>query len=305
MYSYLFLVLSVVLSGNEYLIDRIAARIENEVIMLSDISKKVEILTGNKVEYNENDPKISKLYTNVLNELIEDKIIQIELKKMGQDVTESEIRTTIEDIRKQRGVSEDEFLKLLLKEGLSYEQYKDEIKRQIRKSKFIALKVRQRVKITDEDARFYYNKEFAKNNMSFDVSIIYIKDNPPQSNIRLEDLKKGLLEKVDFAELAKKYSDDPTASSGGHLGSFSKGKMREDFENAISNLKEGEISEILKFPEGYYVFKVNKILGGEIKDFDEVKEDIKRFLFEKEIQKQYSYIIDSLKKKYTLHINLK
>jgi foldase protein PrsA len=122
---------------------------------------------------------------------------------------------------------------------------------------------------------------------------------------RIEEIKKELEEKKDFSDIAKRYSDDPSASSGGHLGVVSKGDMREEFEKVIFSLKEGEVSDVIKFPEGYYIFKLNKIVESEIKGFEESKEDIKKMLFEKEMIKQYSYIMENLKKRYTIYTNLK
>lgn len=289
------------------LVDRIAARVEDEVILLSDLTKKVELIYGSKVEYREDDARISKMFHNVLDELIEDRILQMELKKIGQDLTESEIKAAIEDVRKQRGLSEEEFTDLIRKEGLSYEQYKEEMKRQLRKNKFMALRIRQRVKITDEDARLFYNQEFgAKNrNRPCDVSMIFISKLNKDFKERLEAVRRELDEKKEFSEIAKRYSDDPSNASGGHIGAVSRGDMREEFERVIFELKENEVSDVLNMPEGFYIFKVNKIIEPQIKDFDEAKEDIKRMLFEKEMLKQYSYVIDSLKKKYTIYVNLK
>jgi len=293
-------------------IDRVAARIENEIILLSDLTQKVELLTGNRVEYNDKDPKIAKFYQNVLNDLIEDRLIMLELRKSGQDVTESEVKATIDDIMKQRGFTQSEFEKLLSKEGLTFEKYREEMKRQVRKNKFMAIKVRQRVRVTDEDAKLYYQQEFSsqKGMKNYDISMIFVssiesdkKDTPPKE--RVETIRRLLSEGKDFAELARTYSDDPSRNSGGHLGNISKGDMREDFEKVIFGLKENQVSEPIKSAEGYYIFKLNKISESEIKGFDEAKEDIKRMLFEKEMIKQYSYIIDSLKKRYTIYINLK
>ena len=293
-------------------IDRVAARIENEIILLSDLTLKVELLTGNRVEYNDKDPKIAKFYQNVLNDLIEDRLIMLELRKSGQDVTESEVKATIDDIMKQRGFTQSEFEKLLSKEGLTFEKYREEMKRQVRKNKFMAIKVRQRVRVTDEDAKLYYQQEFSsqKGMKNYDISMIFVssiesdkKDTPPKE--RVETIRRLLSEGKDFAELARTYSDDPSRNSGGHLGNISKGDMREDFEKVIFGLKENQVSEPIKSAEGYYIFKLNKISESEIKGFDEAKEDIKRMLFEKEMIKQYSYIIDSLKKRYTIYINLK
>lgn len=294
----------------DLLVDRIVARIENEVVLLSDLSQRVELLTGKRVEYTENEPKVTKFYQNVLNELIEDRLIHLELKKMGQDVTESEIKATIDDILKQKGLSEEDFKKLLVKEGLSEEKYKEEMRRQIRRNKFIAIKIRPRIKITDEEARLYYNQGFVKERPTYDISMIFISALKERSekmspSHRLTSVKEEIALNKDFSEIARSYSDDPSASSGGHLGLVSPGDLREEFERVIFNMKEGEISDELKSAEGYYIFRLNKIVQPEIKDFSESREEIKKMLFEKEMLKQFSSVIDSLKKRYTIYINLK
>ncbi|MGB9599934.1 MAG: foldase protein PrsA [Myxococcota bacterium] len=299
-------------SNNGVVVDRIVARIENEIILLSDLSQKVELLTGNKVDYNESDPKVAKFYQSILNELIEDRIVQMELKKMGNDVTELELKSTIDDIRKQRGFTEQDFENLLQKEGLTMERYREEMRRQVRKNKFMAIKVRPRVKITDEDALQFYKQEFSSKRLdkTYDISMIFVsvlkdKASEKDSIKRVEEIKKELEEKKEFSEIARRYSDDPSASSGGHIGVITKGDIREEFEKVIFSLKEGENSDAIKLPEGYYIFRLNKIGASEIKGFDESKEDIKKMLFEKEMMKQYSYVMDSLKKRYTIYINLK
>ncbi|MCX7944812.1 MAG: peptidylprolyl isomerase [Deltaproteobacteria bacterium] len=312
MFTKLLVTLLLALREDGILVDRVVARVENEIILLSDLSKMVEMLTGDKIEYTDDDPKVSKLYSNVLSEMIEDKIIQMELKKMGQDITESEIGLAIEGVKKQRGLSDEKFAELLIKEGLSFEQYKDELRRQLRRTKFMEIRIRQKVKVTDEDAKLFYNQEFNPSKMKklYDISVIFVsslndKANEKRSLEKIESVRRELAMNSDFAELAKRYSDHPSAASGGHIGKISKGDMREEFERIIFSLGEGEISEIIKSPEGFYVFKVNKISYPEIKEFDEAKEDIKKMLIEKETNKQFSYVIDTLKKKYTIYVNLK
>ncbi len=309
------LLLSLIISASPLdglILDRVAARIENEIILFSDLTQKVELLTGDRVEYNEKDPKIAKLYQNVLNELIEDRLIMLELKKSGQDVTDSEVKATIDDIMKQRGLTQSEFDKLLSNEGLTFERYREEMRRQVRKNKFMALKVRQRVRITDEDAKLFYQQEFSSQRQgnNYDISMIFVSSinrnkGDPSPEERIKTIKRLLSEGKDFAEVAKEYSDDPSRASGGQIGNVQKGKIREDFEKVIFELKENQISEPISTREGYYIFKVNKISDSDIKSFEEAKEDIKRMLFEKEMMKQYSYMMDSLKKKYTIYINLK
>ena len=90
----------------------------------------------------------------------------------------------------------------------------------------------------------------------------------------LQELKGG----GDFAELAKRYSDDPNKGKGGDLGFFSKGQMVKQFEDAAFALKEGELSEPVRTPFGYHIIKVEKIEDERTKALSEVRDDIVKIL---------------------------
>ncbi len=80
----------------------------------------------------------------------------------------------------------------------------------------------------------------------------------------------------DFAELAKQYSEGPTAPRGGDLGTFSRGQMVKPFEDAVFSLKEkGQISDIVETPYGFHIIKLEKIEPAHVKPFAEVKDQIK------------------------------
>ncbi len=78
-----------------------------------------------------------------------------------------------------------------------------------------------------------------------------------------------------FAELAKRYSQDPgSASKGGDLGIFGRGMMVKPFDDAVFSLKQGELSALVKTDFGYHIIKVTAIMPGHVLPFDEVKEEI-------------------------------
>lgn len=132
-------------------------------------------------------------------------------------------------------------------------------------------KIFEAVNPTDDDLKKYYedNKELISPNKTYTASHILV-DDIDKANKIYEEIKLGL----DFKEAAKKYSKDPSAASGGSLGTFLKGVMVKEFQDGLDSLEIGEISKPVKSQFGYHIIKLEDIQNEEPKAFDEVKEQV-------------------------------
>ena len=108
---------------------------------------------------------------------------------------------------------------------------------------------------------------------------------------KAEEALKKVKSGEDFAQVAKEYSEDSTASNGGELGTFGRGQMVSEFENAAFSMKPGEISDIIKTQYGYHIIKVTERVD-EQKSYDDVKDEIKSTLASQE----YSKYIEKIEK---------
>lgn len=107
----------------------------------------------------------------------------------------------------------------------------------------------------------------------------------------LARIRKG----EDFAEVAKKESQDPgSAKQGGELGFFGKGVMDPAFEKATFALKKGEVSEPVRSSFGFHIIQLEDTKGGETKPFDEVKASIKKEIQNEKAEQQYYDMADQL-----------
>ena len=108
----------------------------------------------------------------------------------------------------------------------------------------------------------------------------------------------------DFAALAKKYSEDVSAHSGGSIGVVEQGTMVSEFEEAAFRLKVGEVSKIIKTSYGLHIIKCDKVFSGFTKPLNRVKEDIKSLLRDQNQKQAYENWIEDLKKSAYIEISL-
>ena len=143
------------------------------------------------------------------------------------------------------------------------------------------------VDITDPQVEYYYeeNREMFKQEKEVRARHILFKlaqNAPVEKEEKVKEKASKVLEKAraggDFAKLAKEYSEGPTASKGGDLGYFPRGRMAKPFEEAAFKMKKGEISELVRTRFGYHIIKVEDVKEARTKTLQEVQGEIKETL---------------------------
>ncbi len=196
-------------------------------------------------------------------------------------------------------------LKEAQKEGIDKNQAvldkMEDLKKQLILQAYVKKKVDEQANLTDADLQKFYdqNKDKFKTGEQVRASHILVKTEPEAQAI-LKQLKGG----ANFEELAKKNSVDASASAkGGDLGWFSKGTMIPEFEKTAFNMKEGEISGVVKTQFGYHIIKLTGKRPAGIRPFAEVKDQIREALLPQKQQEVLKKITEDMKKnvKYTIN----
>lgn len=219
--------------------------------------------------------------------------------KVDKEELDAQYTSLMATISQSFGMDEEAYLK-------KFDLTKDGVEKSLEKEAIAAKYIDEESKVSDKEVEEYYNK----NKKDFDeikASHILIKnvdengekldDAKIKENKRVaEDVLKKALEGEDFAELAKKYSEDGSAQTGGDLGFFGKGKMVPEFEKAAFSLNKGEIyPEVVETQFGYHIIKKT---DEQEKTFDEVKDSLKQQLV---LEKQNA-LIEKLTKEYNVEI---
>lgn len=227
-------------------------------------------------------------------------------KKLNIEVLDEEVDKMLEVFKKRHG-SEEDFLKSFSQRGLTLEIFKKEIRRTILVSKLLQKEVRDKVEISDQQAlEFYENNEgHFKNPEKIRAAHILIKvnsdmkdDEKKLAKNKINDVVKRARAGKDFAELAKKYSEGPSASRGGDLNYVVRGQMVKKFEDVLFKLKVGEVSDVVETQFGYHTIKaLDKKESGGKRPFNEVKKMIFEFLKKSEVEKNTKTYIKGILKK--------
>ena len=153
-------------------------------------------------------------------------------------------------------------------------------------------KIFETVEINDSDVDKYYeeNKDTIFSPVNYTASHILVDDENQAVKIKAE-INDGL----DFAEAAKKYSIDPSSDNGGMLGTFPKGVMVEEFQNALDDLKVGEISEPIKSDFGYHIIILHDKKSDNL-DYKQIKDQVRNTYEMAQRQEKYLEVIKNLSK---------
>ena len=251
------------------------------------------------------EEQVTKLKNDVLENLIEREILYQESQKFGIKVDQKKVDEAM-SIVKKRFPSEMEYKSALSTMKISENEIKNQIKRKLAINELIDTKIAQKVVVTDEESKAFYdaNQNLFKQPEQVRAGqiLIKVKDGADEQK-KMEAMKKikevqtKLKGGQDFAALAKAYSeDDHSSADGGDLGYFTRGQMAKPIEDAAFKMQPNEVSEIIKTQFGYYLIKVydkkpQKILAyGEIKDL--LAEHMRKEKTEKEAAK---YIAELMK----------
>lgn len=160
-------------------------------------------------------------------------------------------------------------------------------------TKFAISRAIENVKVTDDEAKAFYDENPDRFNAGETVNASHILvDSKEKAEAILADIKAG---KISFADAAKENSSCPSKENGGELGDFGRGQMVKEFEDAAFSMNEGEISEPVQTQFGYHLILLNKKSESTVLAFEDIKDQLKEQLLAEKQQKAYASKINQLK----------
>ncbi len=291
-------------------IDKIAAVVNNEVITQSELD---EILQRPRREINEKfdgeeeQQLLNKLTRELLNRLIEKRLQLQVARQKNITVGKEDVEAALNDIKLKNAFIDDEaFKRALAQEGMTLEQYKKELEDQLTIMKLLTREVRANIVISEEEIKDYYKnneKQYALPEEAH-LRIMLFKESDDAGMKKAADILSQIKNGANFADLAKKHSDDPTAKDGGDIGFIKKGQMLPELEKPAFSLKKNDVSDIIKTPSGYYIIKIEDRKEAAPIPLEKVRSDIEKALYEKKADFMYDQWLSDLRRNSYVEIKL-
>ena len=298
------------------IIDKIVAIVNGEIITLSELERyRSKLRDGSEATGNQWEKRAEVFESRrlILDRLIEEKIVDQQCKKWAIKVSARDIDTAIEDVKRLNAVTDEQLKMALMADGVSWEDYRQELRNQIKRAKLASRVVRQEFTVDDERLKRFYVQHIERFKEPDQIRASHILIMVPQDadDLLVEALRhKGemILERLrlgeDFQALARLYSDDASAKNGGDLGFFKSGELLPEFERITFNLQPGQLSGLVRTKIGFHIIKVTEKREGAIIPYEEVMEKVKGRYIEEESQRLYKAWLQKVKAESFIEVKL-
>ncbi|WP_219951920.1 peptidylprolyl isomerase SurA [Dickeya zeae] len=270
------LVLGLALSANMAFaapqeVNKIAAVVDNSVVLESDINSLLQSVKLNAQEAGQQLPDDATLRHQILERLIMDNIIMQMAQKMGVQVTDEQLDRSIANIAAQNHMSIDQLRSRLAAEGVSFDTYRNQIRKDMMIADVRNSEVRRRVTVLPQevDALAQQLASQGANGPEVNLSqiLIPLPENPTQDQVdKAESLANRLVKEAsqgaDFGKLAITYSADPQALKGGQMGWGRPQELPSLFAERLANPQKGQIIGPIRSGVGFHILRVNDTRGG-------------------------------------------
>lgn len=301
------------------IIDRSVAIVNNEVITLSEVNELGEPLFQRIAQQTPPEhlqEALQQARIAVIEKLIDQKLLLREAARYNITISEQEIDNAIKNIIARNQTSREELVKEINRMGMSEEEYREDLREQILKSKLAGIAIHSRIVITEEAILDYYNTGYGKELSDGGYYILQIgvsynenKGAPEHSRAtaikKIEQIRKQALAGVDFKKLAREHSELPSAIYGGDIGVFQKEEMAPFMHKAIVDLEPGGISEVVETRSGFQLFKLLSNQEGQSINkvpFETVKEDIRETLHQEQLKQLHEKWIKDIRQQAYIRI---
>jgi parvulin-like peptidyl-prolyl isomerase len=269
-------------------VEEIAAKVNGDIITRGELDQQRRDLERGLRSEGLNGARLQDAIKENAANSLRDQIDQLLLVQKAKDLNinvDPEVTRELADIQVRAKISDPDKFRSYLQEqtGMTYEEYKDRLKRQMLSQRVIGQEVGYRMNIPEADRRKYYEEhkaEFVRKEQVFLSQILISTEgkNPEQvaaAEKKAKDVVARARKGEKFSDLVRENSDDPeTARSGGSLPPYERGIMPKNMEDVVFKEKKGFVTDPFKTAQGFVILRIDERFEAGQASFEEVSNEI-------------------------------
>ena len=275
------------------IVEEIVARVNNQIITLSDYQKAAAGLQQEAAQDCQNcsqmqiQASVAEHQKNLLRDMIDQQLL-IERAKDMDVIVETDLVKRLDEVRKQNNLSSLEDLeKAVESQGVVWEDYKTQMRNGLLTQEVIRREVGGRMDIGSDEVKAYYEAHKQDFNRPEQVSLAELflstEGKSPEEiaavRTRADDLHNRLVKGEDFLQLVKRYSEGSTAQQNGDLGEFERGQLSKQLEDAVFTMDKGQFTDVIQTKTGFEILKVLDHFQAGLQPLDKVDGEITNMLY--------------------------
>ncbi|HCS48190.1 MAG TPA: hypothetical protein DIW61_08030 [Candidatus Aminicenantes bacterium] len=288
-------------------VEEIVAIVNEDIITLSDFKEyhdSVYQMMRGQLKGEEFDTQYERVKKDMLETMITD-LLLLQLAKKKQYNVAEDVKNYVDRLKQENNIETDaQFRQALLQQGIQFEQFLKQIEENILRQLLVSQEVDRSIVVDETEGVNYYKinqAEFVEPE-EYKLRAIYLSTESRTAD-ELEARKAEISDRVaagqDFALLAGELGDSPLKENQGDLGFIKKGQLDKTLEEAVVNLKAGEMTPWVQAKNGWYRLKLEEKKESRLKPYDEVKKDIwEKIFMQKKSKKLAEFLKDIRAKNY-------
>lgn len=293
-------------------VDGFAAVVNDRVITMGDVMDFIQpsiLQLRDAYAGEELERRREEAYKTGLQLLVDQVLMVEEFKKQGGAIPDRLVNDRINEvIFEQFDNDRARFLAALAEEQITLDEWRDRIRERLIVSALRQQEVNERIQVSPEALKQAYEKNLPRLSRpaQMKLGMITLRKDRAVEGTPLEEtatrLQGRLLAGESFAELAKEFSHDPKAASGGDWGWITPKDLREELRLGLEKVKTGELSNLIETPEALYLARVEEVRAAHVPTLEEVRPELEKEVRRAEADRLYQAWMDRLKRKHAVKI---
>lgn len=289
---------------SEVLVEGIAAQVGSGVVLVSEVRRLSAPIEARMRKGGAPESEVLKMRAEALDRLIEERLIDDVVRRYQLNATEAEVNDAVAAKAQENGLTVEQLRQSIANHGLTFEEYRAQIKNLIERQRVLGNIVRSRVHVDDEEIEAAYRQRYSDQRDSgaelhlqhllIAVSAEKMRDQATACRIASEIRSELLAEKITFSQAAERLSDT-NAERGGDLGWVHAEELAGWMAPALQGLEAGDVSEVIPMSFGCNLLRVVERREFQPVTFEQARPAIEQAIFGQKMEQEYTTWIDKLR----------